>query len=70
MGELFVQTGKDLSDVSVVIGTGGAIVESDSPINILEKIAFNPLDPFSLRPKNAKIYLDTKYILFAIGIVE
>ncbi len=70
MGELFVQTGKDLSDVSVIIGTGGAIVESDSPIDILKKIAFNPFDPFSLRPKNAKIFLDSKYILFAVGLLS
>ena len=55
MGEVFVQSGKDLSDISIIIGTGGAIVESDSSIEILKKIAFNPSEPFSLRPQTPDI---------------
>ncbi len=70
MGEVFVQSGKDLSDLSMVIGTGGAIVESDSPIEILKKIAVNPSEPFSLRPQTPTYYLDRDYILFAVGLLN
>ncbi|NNK97217.1 MAG: MutL protein, partial [Desulfobacterales bacterium] len=70
MGEVFVQSGKDLSDVSIIIGTGGAIIESDSPYEILKNIAFNPSEPFSLRPKSPTYYLDKDYILFAIGLLN
>ena len=70
MGEVFVQSGKDLSDISIVIGTGGAIVESDSPNEILKKIAFNPSEPFSLRPQTPTYYLDKDYILFAVGLLN
>ena len=70
MGEVFVQSGKDLSDVSIIIGTGGAIVESDSPCEILKNIAFNPSEPFSLKPKAPTYYLDKDYILFAVGLLN
>lgn len=70
MGEVFVQSGKDLSDISIIIGTGGAIVESDSSIEILKKIAFNPSEPFSLRPQTPTYYLDKDYILFAVGLLN
>ncbi|MBT8360290.1 MAG: glutamate mutase L, partial [Deltaproteobacteria bacterium] len=70
MGEVFVQSGKDLSNVSVIIGTGGAIVESDLPSEILKSISFNPAEPLSLRPQNPEYFLDKDYVLFAIGLLN
>ena len=50
-GPAIVQRGKDLSDVRVVIGTGGALVHSPDPAAILETVLADAAEPFSLRPR-------------------
>lgn len=68
MGTLFVQKGKDLTGVKNVIGTGGVIVSSRNPKNILELSLYN--DEFlSLKPKFPKFLVDKKYILAAMGLL-
>lgn len=68
-GPAIVQRGKDLSDVGVVIGTGGALVHSPDPAAILATALADPGDPFSLRPRAPRLLLDREYILYACGLL-
>lgn len=65
-----VQQGKDLSNVGVIIGTGGSLVHSKDPKSFLEKALYDPNNPNSLKPKNAKFLLDANYILSAMGLLS
>jgi uncharacterized protein (TIGR01319 family) len=68
-GERFIQHGKDLTGVASVIGTGGPIIFSQNPRRILEGVLFRPEQPFILKPKKPVFYLDTEYILYAVGLL-
>jgi uncharacterized protein (TIGR01319 family) len=69
MGEMAVQRGKDLTEVKQVIGTGGPLVFSPSPRDILRKVLFEEANPHILKPKSPRFYLDTKYLLYAAGLL-
>jgi uncharacterized protein (TIGR01319 family) len=68
-GKVFVQTGKDLSRVENLVLTGGALIHSKRAGEIAAHAFYDPLDPYSLRPKNPKIYRDKSYILAAMGLL-
>jgi uncharacterized protein (TIGR01319 family) len=68
-GEMFVQYGKDLTRVNHVIGTGGPIVFSSNPRDILEHALFREESRHILRPKSPKFYVDEQYILYAAGLL-
>jgi uncharacterized protein (TIGR01319 family) len=69
MGEILIQVGKDLSEVTKVIGTGGPIVFSIRPGDILKYVLGNSSDRYSLKPKNAGLYIDKTYIMYAMGLL-
>ena len=69
-GEMAVQEGKDLSEVAHVIGTGGPLVFSRNPKQILKKLLFNVHSPQVLRPREADLYIDASYVLYAIGLLS
>jgi uncharacterized protein (TIGR01319 family) len=70
MGTLKIQEGKDLSEVEFVIGTGGAIIGSDRPAEILSFALRGPHEPsLSLKPVKAKLCLDQDYIIAAMGLM-
>jgi len=69
-GKFFIQVGKDLTEVGYVIGSGGPIVYSRNPRRILEKALFDESNPFLLKPKNAKLMVDKKYVLWAMGLLS
>jgi uncharacterized protein (TIGR01319 family) len=68
-GTGFVQYGKDLTGVQVVIGTGGPLVESDFPLAILRGVLFDPRDPLILKPREPSFYIDRSYMLYAMGLL-
>lgn len=68
MGAMYTQIGKDLMDVKYVIGTGGVLIHSENPQDILKAGAFNEENPIYLKPRNAKYMLDKTYILSAMGL--
>ena len=70
MGMTFYQEGKDLLELSYVIGTGGVVVNSKNPKSILEVGKYSKEDPTSLKPKNPKFLLDEKYIMSAMGLLS
>ena len=68
-GPALVQTGKDLTAVNRLIVTGGAIVHSPKAKQIAESALFDPQIPHSLRPKSAELYMDSRYMLAAMGLL-
>jgi uncharacterized protein (TIGR01319 family) len=68
-GQQFIQHGKDLTGVKSVIGTGGPVIYSQNPRKILEGVLFRQDNPFILKPRKPNFYLDTEYILYAVGLL-
>ena len=68
-GAMYQQTGKDLMDLPVVIGTGGILVYTEHPEEILSASTFTMEEPQSLKPRNPKFYLDADYILSSMGLL-
>jgi uncharacterized protein (TIGR01319 family) len=69
-GEVWLQRGKELSGVSLIIGAGGPIAFSSDPKYVLSGAAASADAPYVLAPKSPKMLLDSKYILFAIGLLS
>lgn len=68
-GPVTMQRGKDLSEVKVVIGTGGPLAHGEIPASILEGACADTADPFSLRPRQPRLAIDKDYALFACGLL-
>lgn len=68
-GELALQYGKDLTEVSYLIGTGGIFAHSSQPRRVLEGALFDSKNPTSLRPKDPQMVIDGKYIIPAMGLL-
>jgi len=69
MGVVFSQTGKDLTKIKYLIGTGGVLVHSDNPKEILKAGLFSMEEPNYLKPEKPKLLLDKYYILSAMGLL-
>jgi uncharacterized protein (TIGR01319 family) len=67
-GKLWVQSGKDLTEVEMLIATGGALVFADDPGSLL-KAGLRPDDPLSLTPRRPRLALDHQYTLYAVGLL-
>jgi len=65
-GETLVQTGKDLSRVGVIIGTGGPITCCRGPKRVLAGVLNGG---GLLKPIDARIHLDRRYIIYAMGLL-
>ena len=69
-GEVWIQRGKDLGGVKLIIGAGGPLAFSAEPRFVLGGAAATDDSPYVLMPKNPKLMLDSEYILFAIGLLS
>lgn len=70
-GATYVQHGKDLTPLPVVIGTGGVLLHHPEAIEeIFQGAVFNPEEPTILKPQKAVFYLDKEYILAAMGLLR
>jgi uncharacterized protein (TIGR01319 family) len=71
IGNMYYQTGKDLTEVEYVIGTGGVLVhaDNDEAVAILKQAVYSREKPLELRPKKAKFLIDSNYILSAMGLL-
>ncbi|ERJ13853.1 methylaspartate mutase accessory protein GlmL [Haloplasma contractile] len=70
LGETYSQYGKDLLEVNYLIGTGGVIIHSRQPEDILNEGKHSQNDLTILKPKNPDIYIDREYILSAMGLLS
>ena len=68
-GEMILQTGKDLTGVKYIVGSGGVIASSANPGAILQNALYSPRDLNLLKPAGAKLLLDRKNILAAMGLI-
>jgi uncharacterized protein (TIGR01319 family) len=69
LGPARVQHGKDLSNVQIVVATGGAPIHLGERDALVEAVRADPSDPGSLRPRAPRLFLDRDYVLFAIGLL-
>lgn len=69
MGLSYVQTGKDLTGVKTLIVTGGSLIHTKRTGKIASYALYDKSEPMSLRPKNARVLVDRKYILAAMGLL-
>lgn len=70
IGPIYQQMGKDLLKLPVVIGTGGVLVSTDYPFEILNECKYNIEETQSLKPQNPDFYIDEQYIMSAMGLLS
>lgn len=68
-GEVTVQRGKNLMPTENLIGTGGIFKYGLHPERVLQSALFSPQNPWSLKPKAPKAYMDRRYMLYGIGLL-
>jgi len=69
-GEILLQHGKDLTHIKTVIGTGGPVIFAADPRRILEGVLYQAENPFILKPKAPRLFIDAQYILYAVGLLS
>ena len=67
-GRLWVQQGKDLTGTAAVIATGGILVHSEDPGELL-RAGLTQDDPLVLTPRSPQLFLDRSYILASVGLL-
>ena len=70
MGKAYVQAGKDLRDVKQIVVTGGSLIHTKKTGEIASHALADEKDPGSLRPLEATVRVDRKYILAAMGLLS
>ncbi|MDD4570506.1 MAG: methylaspartate mutase accessory protein GlmL [Tepidanaerobacteraceae bacterium] len=69
LGTTYVQYGKDLTQLDLMIGTGGVLTHSDNPGEILRCGTYDSKYPEVLAPKEPELWLDKDYILSSVGLL-
>ncbi len=70
MGMNYMQLGKDLTAVKKVIVTGGALIRTKNTGKIASYAFYNDMQAMSLKPKDADVLVDRKYILASMGLLS
>ena len=68
-GRVFVQNGKDLSNVSHLVLTGGSLIHSMRQPELAKFAMHSEAHPQSLRPNDLKLLVDKHQILAAMGLL-
>lgn len=68
-GKIRVQTGKDLTGIRKVVGTGGVLAYGREPRRILQAACYSNESPESLRPMAPEFLVDDRYIMYAVGLL-
>ncbi len=68
-GSYFVQEGKDLTGIQHLIGTGGIFRYTSRPRQVLAGGLFDPANPFVLKPRSPRLWVDRRYIMWAMGLL-
>jgi len=69
MGKTYVQEGKNLTKVGQIVVTGGSLIHTKRTAEIAAHALYDPQQPQSLRPLQADVWVDRKYILAAMGLL-
>ena len=70
LGNMYYQTGKDLTGIRYVIGTGGVLINNKEAKKILKQVNKKSNKILELRPTNPSILLDKSYILSGMGLLS
>ena len=70
MGKAYVQEGKNLTKVHQIVVTGGSLIHTQKTDEIARHALYSPLQPQSLRPLQADVWVDRTYILAAMGLLS
>lgn len=70
LGDMYYQTGKDLTGIQYVIGTGGVLINNKEAKKILKQVNRKSNKALELRPTNPSILIDRSYILAAMGLLS
>jgi uncharacterized protein (TIGR01319 family) len=68
-GAGYIQHGKDLTTLPLVIGTGGSLVYNPRAREIIEGVLFNPAEPTILKPQGPQFLIDRRYLISALGLL-
>jgi len=68
-GRMWIQQGKDLTRVDLLVGIGGVLAHAGDPFDMLRQ-ALKIEDSLALTPKHPQLYLDRHYLLAAIGLLS
>lgn len=68
-GATQVQTGKDLTRVATVVGTGGPLAHADDPRALLAGVFAGAAGGELLKPVDAAVRIDADYVMFAMGLL-
>jgi hypothetical protein len=66
---MYIQQGKDLSEVDTVIGTGGIFARHPQARAMLLGAMTEKQDLSILTPRQPKCFLDRRYIFWAAGLL-
>ena len=69
-GPMTVQSGKDLTEIKTVIGTGGILVHGANPLSALSRSERSAGKPGALCPRASNYFLDSNYMLYACGLLR
>lgn len=70
MGQTFVQEGKNLTKVGQIVVTGGSLIHTKRTVEIASNALATPQRPQSLKPRQADVWVDRKYIMAAMGLLS
>ncbi len=70
IGRTYVQEGKNLTNVEQIVVTGGSLIHTERTAEIASHATYSMLNPTSLRPKKASVWVDRTYILAAMGLLS
>lgn len=68
-GASYVQTGKDLTDIKYLIGSGGVIAFHNDPAAVIKGALFDKTRPEVLKPITPQVLVDREYILAGMGLM-
>jgi uncharacterized protein (TIGR01319 family) len=68
-GETWVYYGKDMTETRTLIGTGGVFIYNSHVSHILSR-ASDGSHYDVLRPKNPRLFVDSSYLLYAVGLLS
>ena len=70
MGKTYLQEGKNLTNVKNIVVTGGSLIHTKRTEEIAAHALYSPMQPTSLRPIKADVWVDRTYILAAMGLLS
>lgn len=65
-----IQRGKNLTEITKIIGTGGPIINSREPEQILGQVLKHPGEDDILLPVHIDTFIDKEYVFFAAGLLR